>query len=128
MGEVNVVATIDGSSSLFNRSLQIGYLVDGRIVAHHHTVETHITTKDILKNLAVGNASDAMHIMIARHHCHTTRQADHRLVGQQDLLHQLLLFCITAAAIAKVVLRAGANARLQVTLLQTFYEGGSHHG
>ena len=69
-----------------------------------------------------------MHIMIAGHDSHTTRQSDHRLVRQEDLLHHLLLVGITAATIAQVMLRAGAHALLQVALLETIYKSRSHHG
>ena len=106
----------------------IGNLVDGGIVAHHHTVEAHIATKDVLKDLTVGHTPDAVDIMIARHHGHTTRESDHRFVGQQDLFHQLLLLGITTTAVAEVVFRTGTYARLQVLLLETLHKGGTHHG
>ena len=128
VGEVDVIASIDGSSSLLYRSLDIGNLIDGRIVAHHHTVEAYIAAEDVLKDLAVGYAADAVNIVIARHHGHTARQTDHRLVGQQDLFHQLFLLGITTTTVAEVVLRAGTHTCLQVTLLQTFHKGSTHDG
>ena len=124
--EVHIVAAIDGSHSLLKRRREIRYLVDGRIVAHHHPVETYIAAQDILQDLAVGHTPDAVHVMIAWHDGHTARQTDHRLVGQQDLFHQFLLFGITAAAVAQVVLRTGPHALLHVVLLQTLHEGCSH--
>ena len=39
MWEIHVIAGIDGSSSLFHRCLPIRQLIDGGVVAHHHTVE-----------------------------------------------------------------------------------------
>ena len=127
-GEVYIVAVVDGGSGLLDGIIDIGNLVDGGIVAYHHTVEAHIATKDILEDLTVGHTTDAMNIMVARHHSHTTRQTDHRLVGQQDLFHHLLLLCVATTAVAQVVLGTGTYTSLQVTLLQTLDEGCSHHG
>ena len=38
-GEVHIITAINGCCSFFDRSLQVGQLVDGRIVADHHTVK-----------------------------------------------------------------------------------------
>ena len=66
--------------------------------------------------------------MIARHHGLAAGQTDHRLVGQQDFLHQLLLVGIAATAVAEVMLRTGADTLLEVPLLQALDEGYAHHG
>ena len=65
--------------------------------------------------------------MITWHQHLTTSQADHRLVGQQYLLHQHLLVGITTTTITEVVLRTGTYAFLEVALLETTYEGSTHH-
>ena len=127
-GEVHVVAAIDGSSGFCDLVLQIWQLVDGSIVAHHHTVEAYVIAKDILQDLAVGHAPDAMHIMITWHDALAASQTDHRLVGQQDLFHQFLLVGIATTAVAEVVFRAGSHTFFQVTLLQTLHEGHAHGG
>ena len=100
MREVHIVTGIDCSSRFLHHTIDIRYLVNRRIVAHHHAVEAYIVTKDILQDLAVGHTSDAMHIMIAWHDSHTTRQTDHCLVRQENLFHHFLLVSITAATIA----------------------------
>ena len=79
-----------------------------------------------VENLTVGHALRSVNGMIARHHTLTACLTDHRLVGQQDLLHQFLLVGITTATIAEVVLRTGADTFLQVTLLQTLHKGYAH--
>ena len=48
-------------------------------------------------------------------------------MGQQNLFHQLLLGSITTTAVAEVVFRTGTHTFLQVTLLQSFHKGGTHH-
>ena len=128
MRKVDVVAVVDGSSCLLYGGLKSRNLVDGGIVAHHHTVEANIATKDILKDLAVGHTPGAMDVVITGHYGHTTRETDHRLMGEQDLFHQFLLLGIAATAVTQIVLRTGANAFLQVTLLQTLHEGCTHDG
>ena len=133
MREVDVAAGLDGHRSADNRLVLGAELVDGRIVAHHHTVEAEIATQDILQDLAIGHALDVLavsvfHRMIAGHHGTTACQADHRLVRQQDLFHQFLVFGIATTAIAQIVLRAGTHAFLQITLLQALHEGHTHHG
>ena len=45
----------------------------------------------------------------------------------QDVFHQFLLGDITATAIAEVVLGTGTHSFLEVTLLQSFHEGSTHH-
>ena len=103
-GEVDVVAAIDGSGSLLNGTLEVGELVDGGVVAHHHAIEANVVAQDVLQDLAVGDTLRAMYGMIARHHHLATRQSDHRLVGHEDFLHELLFVGIATAAIAQVVL------------------------
>ena len=127
VGEVHIIATIDGGRSLMHHIHLIRQLVNGRIVAHHHAVESHIASQDILEDLAVGHALDAMHRMVARHHHIAPRQPYHCLVGQQYLLHHLLLIGITATAIAEIVLGAGPYPLLQVSLLEASHKGSSHH-
>ena len=102
-GEIDIVAAIDGCCCLVNDVLQIGNLVDGGVVAHHHTVETDIAAQDVHQDLAVGHTPRVVHVVIARHDDLAARQSDHGLVRQQNLLHQLFLVSITAAAIAEVV-------------------------
>ena len=109
--------------SLFTFQRQLVY---GSIVAHHYPVETHIIAQNILQYPTVRYTLRIMNGMIARHHHLAARQSDHRLVGQQYLFHQHLLFGITAAAIAQVVLRTGTHALLQVVLLQTLHKGHTH--
>ena len=125
-GEIDVIAAIDSGSSLLHGCLQVRQLVDGGIVAHNHAVEPKIATEDLVENLTVGHALRSVNGMIARHHTLTACLTDHRLVGQQDLLHQFLLVGITTATIAEVVLRTGADTFLQVTLLQTLHKGYAH--
>ena len=102
-------------------------MVDGRIIAHHHSVKAYIVAQDILQNLTIGHAIRTMNGMIARHDALAACQSDHSLVGQQYLFHQFLFFGITTTAIAEIVLRTGTYTLLQVTLLQTFHEGYTHH-
>ena len=99
-GEVDIIAAIDGCGSFLDRCLQTGYLVDGSIVAHYHTVEAHVASQDVLQNLTVGHALRAVHLVIAWHHGFAARQANHRLVGQEYLFHHLFLVGITATAVA----------------------------
>ena len=65
--------------------------------------------------------------MVTGHQGLTASHTDHRLVGQQDLFHQLLLGSITTTAVAEVVLRTGTHTFLQVALLQTLHKSGTHH-
>ena len=127
-GEVDVVAVIDGCSSLSDGVRNIGNLVDGCVVAHHHSVEADIVAKDLLEDLTVGHTSGTMHVVVARHDGDTARQSDHRLVGQQDFFHHLFLLCVATPAIAEVMLRTGTHTFLQVALLQALHEGSSHDG
>ena len=117
MREVDIAASIDGCSRLLYRTLQIGYLVDGGIIAHHHSVEAEIVAQNVLQNLTIGHAVRSMYGMIARHQGITASQTNHRLVREQNLLHQFLLVGITTSTIAEVMLRTGAYAFPQVALL-----------
>ena len=111
--EVHVVAAVNGRSSLEHHRVDSllstallslftlhRQLVNGRVVTHHHAVETQIAAQNVLQNLCIGSTLHAMHLMVAGHDHTAALQTDHRLMGQQYLLHQLLLAGITAAAIA----------------------------
>ena len=124
--KVYVVAAIDGCRRLLHDILQVGQLVDGGIVAHHHAVKTDIIPQDILKDLTVSHALRTMHSMIARHDALAACQSDHCLVGQQDFFHHFLFFGIATTAIAEVVLRTGTHTLLQVALLQALHKGHAH--
>ena len=130
MREVHVVTSIDGCCGLLHGTFQTRNLVDGSIVADHHAVEAEVVAQDILKYEAVGHTSDGavLHGMIAWHHGFAASQADHRFVGQQNLLHQLLLAGIATTAIAQIVFRTGTYAFLQITLLQALDKGRTHDG
>ena len=65
--------------------------------------------------------------MISGHHGLAACQPYHRLVGQQDFLHQFLLLSIAATAVAEVVFRAGTDTLLQVVLLQSLHKGHAHY-
>ena len=103
-GEVDVVAAVDGCRGFLRHIVDAGQLVDGGVVAHHHAVEAEVATQNVVEYLAVGHAVGAVNGMVAGHQRLAACQAYHRLMGQQDFLHQFLLFGVTAAAIAQVVL------------------------
>ena len=127
-GEVDIVAAVDGCGSLLNGTLEVGELVDGGVVAHHHAIEAYIVAQDVLQDFAVGNTLRAMYGMIARHHHLATRQADHCLVGHEDFLHELLFAGIATTAVAQVVFRARRHTLLQIALLQTSDKRRAHDG
>ena len=108
-GEVDVVAAIDGRSRFhYSPFFTIPFslfpfqrkLVDGGVIAHHHTVEAYIVAKDVLQDFAVGHTLRTMNGMIAGHDALAARETDHRLMGQQYFLHQLFLVGIAATAVA----------------------------
>ena len=66
--------------------------------------------------------------MVAGHHHLAASQADHRLVGEEDFFHQLLLLGIATAAVAEVMLGAGTHAATEVALLKALDEGHAHGG
>ena len=108
-GEIHIVASIDGGSSLVKRIFETGQLVNSGIVAHHHAVETEIAAQDVGQYLAVGYAVHGVaigieHGVITWHEHLAASQADHRLVRQQYLLHQRLLVGITTTTVTEVVL------------------------
>ena len=108
-GEIHIVAGIDGGSSLVKRIFETGELVNSGIVAHHHAVEAEIAAQDVGQYLAVRHAVHGVaigieHGVIAWHEHLAASQADHRLVGQQYLLHQRLLVGITTTTVTEVVL------------------------
>ena len=49
--EVDIVSCIDCCGSFLYGSVQAWDLVDGGIVAHDHSVKTHIVSEDILENI-----------------------------------------------------------------------------
>ena len=104
MREVYIITSIDCCCSFFYNSLKVWNLINSSIIANHHTIETHISTKNILQNLTICHTSDAMNIVITRHHSYATCKTNHRLMRQQDFLHHLLLVSITSATIAKIML------------------------
>ena len=103
-------------------------MVDSRIVADDHSVETKITTQDVVQYHAVSHTLLLLscHRMIARHHSLAACQTDHSLVRHQDVFHQHFLIGITSSAIAEVVFRTGSYALAQVTLLQATHKGHTH--
>ena len=103
-GEIDIITAINGSSRFLYHIIKVRQLVDGCIVAHHHTIEADIVTQDILENFTVGYTFCTMYGMIARHHTSAASQTNHRLMGEQYLFHHFLLFCITTATIAEIVL------------------------
>ena len=127
-GEIDIVAAIDGSSGFLHHIRDIGQLVDGRIVADHHTVETHIIAQDVLEDFSVGHTLRAVYGMVARHDATAACQPDHGFMGQQDFLHQLFLVGITATAIAQIMFGTGTNALFQIVLLESAHKGRSHDG
>ena len=106
---------------------EVGYLVDGTVVADHHAIETEVVAQDAFLDFLVGYTVGAMHGMVARHHHLTACQSNHCLVGQEYLFHQFFLICIATAAIAQEVLAASAHASAQVALLKSTAEGCAHH-
>ena len=115
--EVNIITAINSRSSLMQSILNIWNLVDGSIVTYYHSVKSHITTKDILKDLTVAHTFCAVYLMISRHNSLAASKTNHCLMRQEYLLHHLLLIGITTSAIAKIVLRTSTNTLLQITLL-----------
>ena len=49
-------------------------------------------------------------------------------MGEEDFLHQLLLLGISTTSIAEIVLRTGAHAFPEVSLLESLGKGDAHHG
>ncbi len=128
MGEVDIVSGVDCRSSLLGTGFKTGNLVDSRVVAHHHAVKSEVVAQNVLKDLAVGHAVGAFIGMVTRHQRLAAFKSYHSFVGQENLLHQLLLIGITASAVAEVVLGACTHALFEVALLQTPYKSGAHYG
>ena len=128
MRKIDIVASVDGGSRFLHFVVESRQLVDGGVVAHDHTVEAQVATKDVGENLAVGHAVGAVDSMVAWHDGFASRQTNHGFVWQQNLLHQFLLVGISSSAIAQIVLRAGSHALLEVALLQSLDECRTHHG
>ena len=117
MGKVNIVACLDGSCGLLYRRLQAGNLVDGGIVAHHHSVKAQVTTQDVSQNPVVGHTVGIPHGMVARHESLTILQPYHCLVRQYYLFHEFFFLSVAASTISEVVLGTCSHALLQVALL-----------
>ena len=124
--KIGIATAVDSRCRLVHGIRLVGNLVDGGVIAHHHSVESEIIAQNIDKYLAVSHTVGPVNSVVARHHHSASGKANHRLVRQQNLLHQLFLIGIATAAVAQIVLRASANALFQVVLLKTAGKGHAH--
>ena len=115
--EIHVVTCIYSCCCPLHITVESRYLFDGGIVAHHHAVKAEVSTENAIDNLFVANAVGAMDGMITRHHHLAATFADHRLVGQENLFHEFLLFSIASASIAQEMLAASAYALAETAKL-----------
>ena len=128
IGEIDIVTAIDGRCRFLCWGFESGYLIDSRIVTHHHAVEAEIAPQDVGEYLVIGHTVCTVHSMIAGHEGFAARQTYHRLVRQEYLFHQFFLVGIASTAVTKVVFRAGADAFVQSPMLQSTHKGRTHHG
>ena len=124
-GEIDVVAGIHGGGSSRHMALESGNLLDGGVVAHHHTIEMEIGAEDAVDNLFVTDAIGAVDGVIASHDDLAAAFADHGLVGKEDFFHEFFLFGVTATAIAEEMLAAGAHAFTKTAKLEAAHESGA---
>ena len=132
--EIHIVAGIDSRCGFLSRTVEAWQLVYRCIITYHHPVEADVISQDVLQNptishaiLLVGGCRSSLHRMIPRHDRLAACQPNHRLMGHQNLLHQLLLVSIATTSVSEIMLRASTHTFLQIALLQTLHEGRTHH-
>ena len=117
MGEVDIIAGIDGGSSFLERGLKAWYLVDGGIVAHHHSVESEIAPQYVGEDPMVCHAVGVSHGMVARHEGTAILKSYHCLVRQYYLFHEFFFLSVASSAISEIVFCTSTHTLFQVALL-----------